>query len=138
MIKAQHLDGIQSKKVLVVDDDASNVLLSEIYLKSLWISKENIAVAKDGFEALKKTEQEIFDVIIMDIRLPGMDGIEASKKIKSRENWTVTKILGLTGNQFISREPETEIFDDIMIKPVSKESFSAKILKILDIENNGN
>lgn len=35
MIKAQHLDGIQSKKVLVVDDDASNVLLSEIYLKSL-------------------------------------------------------------------------------------------------------
>lgn len=138
MTWTQHLEGLQSKKVLVVDNDPDNSLLSELYLNSLWISKENISVARDGFEAVAKAEQELFDVIIMDVKLPGIDGIEVSKRIKSHYNWVAPKIVGLTGHQFITREPETEIFDDIMIKPISKKDFSAKILEALNGENKEN
>lgn len=53
-------------------------------------------VAVTGEEAVKKTEKEAYDLILMDIMLPGMDGIETTRIIKSRPGYKNTPVIALT------------------------------------------
>ena len=62
------------EKVLCVDDDLS---LLRLYHDELTEEGYEVILAKDGKEALRKFEKESPDVVVMDIRMPGMDGIEA-------------------------------------------------------------
>lgn len=64
--------------VLVVDDDLGicetmNDVLSEHH---------HVDIARDGFEGLRMTKDHDIDIVLMDMKMPGMDGIETSKKIK--------------------------------------------------------
>jgi CheY-like chemotaxis protein len=61
------------EKVLCVDDDLS---LLRLYHDELTEEGYKVILAKDGKEALMKFEKEFPDVVVMDIRMPGMDGIE--------------------------------------------------------------
>ncbi|MBF0217343.1 MAG: response regulator [Candidatus Omnitrophica bacterium] len=66
------------KKVLVVDDDEGMTMcLSDILEMKGFATR----VAHDGVEAIEKVKEEKFDVVLMDIKMPRMDGIQASKEI---------------------------------------------------------
>ena len=67
------------KKVLLVEDDP---FLSDIYLTSLEKSGIKTIHAKDGNEALLKIEKGGFDLLLLDLLLPGIDGFEILEKIK--------------------------------------------------------
>ena len=80
-------------KVMIVDDQ---VILSE-GIKTVLASDEEldvIAVASDGVEALEKMEKEVPDVVLLDIRMPNMNGVVATKEIKTR--WPEIKVIILT------------------------------------------
>ena len=66
-------------KILVVDDEE----YSRVYFKGI-LSQEDyqVSFARDGSEALQRWSSEAFDLIIMDIRMPGIDGMEALKRIR--------------------------------------------------------
>ncbi|GAN34790.1 MAG: response regulator [Candidatus Brocadia sp. AMX2] len=68
------------KTILIVENDKNQLLLYEYELS---LEGYNIITAKDGYEALKKVKEHFSDLIVMDIILPGMDGVELMGRILS-------------------------------------------------------
>lgn len=68
------------KTILVVDDDKYHLLL---YEQELSLEGYHIITAKDGLEAIKRVREQLPDLIVTDINMPKMDGIEAMGKILS-------------------------------------------------------
>jgi DNA-binding response OmpR family regulator len=69
--------------LLVVEDDIHQ---AKLYKQELEEDNYSVVLAHDGHEALKKLEEEDIDLVILDISMPGMDGIEALGKILGRDN----------------------------------------------------
>lgn len=67
------------KRILVVDDDAMNLKRTRMILEKHY----NVLLAESGREALSKIKSEKIDLILLDIAMPIMDGIETFKRIKS-------------------------------------------------------
>lgn len=116
-----------SFNVLVVEDKAINQKVIELMLKKLG---HQIEVANNGFECLEKFNPEKFQIILMDVQMPGMDGVEAVKKLKEKYT-NLPPIIGLSAN---SMEGDAEKymrlgFDDYLSKPVTLSALQEKIEK---------
>lgn len=87
----------QSKKVLVAEDSS---VIQNLTKKILQIQNYTISSVKNGEQVLKKLEKEDYDVILMDINMPVMDGMECAKKIRGLADKTKanTPIIAITGN----------------------------------------
>lgn len=114
-------------KVLVVEDDPLSMELVLEILKEQGLAAEG---AGNGTEAIKKSEKEIFDLIIMDIALPGMDGVEVTKIIKSKPGYKSVPVIALTAYAMKGdRERFLKSgFDGYLSKPVDVPEFM-KIIK---------
>jgi len=83
------------KNILVVEDSAIIMELIRFLLTTFgYESKE----ARDGFEALKIVKENRFDLILLDIQLPGLDGLEVLKEIKSLPEVCRTPVIALTAH----------------------------------------
>ena len=122
---------MKSKKVLIVDDNDLNRMLFENLIGQFY----DFESAKNGIEALKSLENEKFDLILMDIQMPHMDGITALKKIKqgSLSDCPVVAITAFADegdrNSFLKMG-----FDEFITKPIRPKEFLEVINKTL--ENN--
>ena len=107
-----------SKKILVVDDEESIMKMMKIKLVKLGYDPE---FANNGKEALEISEREEFPLILMDLRLPDIDGIELCMRIKKRSPETV--IYAFSG--FVTEVEFDQIeemgFDGLLCKPVTFE-----------------
>lgn len=124
---AQILDG---KKVLIVDDNKLNQKITEKILM-----RKNIVceVAGNGQLALDFVDKHKYDLILMDIHMPVMDGIEATEII--RKNDSRTPIIALTA---VSLDDKTQQFfhhgfTDVIPKPYKTELFYDKIYRVLKL-----
>lgn len=79
-------------KILYVDDAPSMRKLVEMVLSSEF----DLTLASNGQEALDATKQEQFDVIISDINMPVMNGLEFLEKVRAEENYKFTPVLMMT------------------------------------------
>ena len=100
--------------VLVVDDVVSNLELMSTLLSSQPLQ---IITARDGREGLIKAEALKPDLILMDLRMPEMDGWEACKRIRLMEPLRETPIVACTAS-LMGNEPVHETFDDVLLKPL--------------------
>lgn len=104
-------------KILLVEDD--NLLLKLMLYR---LQKENFAVvtAMNGLEAVQQAEAENPDLILMDIRLPLLDGLEAAKKIKSSPSTAHIPIIALTAQaSALDRQRSLAMgCDEYVAKPV--------------------
>jgi PAS domain S-box-containing protein len=100
---ATHRSESSLYEVLVVEDNIPAAMAAKIVLKPFQCA---IDVAENGKQALKKAKNKKYDLILMDIGLPDMDGIEVTKKIRALEknNKSSLPIIGLTGH---ADSPET-------------------------------
>lgn len=109
-----------SKNVLIVDDNRINQVVTRRILE-----KENftVVVAQDGKEAIEKAKETSYDVILMDLNMPGISGIEATKLI--REFNSEVPILALTAVEI--EEVRASIFEagmnDFIVKPYDTRKF---------------
>jgi CheY-like chemotaxis protein len=87
---------VDYKKVLVVEDSS---VIQNLLKKILLFENCKITSAKDGQVALNKFDDNIFDLVIMDINLPSVNGIEVTKKIRSIKNKKGNvPVIGISGN----------------------------------------
>ena len=116
------------KKILIVEDDEFNLkLFSEIVSSSGYQAIE----ARSGIEAIEKAKSEEPDLILMDIQLPGMDGVTALKKIKEFSRQKEIPVIALTGyamsgdnERFLSQG-----FAGYVAKPINISEFLETIKK---------
>lgn len=87
----------QSKKVLVAEDSS---VIQNLTKKILQIQNYTISSVKNGEQVLKNLENESYDIILMDINMPVMDGMECAKKIRALKDKekAETPIVAITGN----------------------------------------
>ena len=114
------------KKVLLVDDNLINIMVGKQILEK---SNLQVEVAHDGLIALKKVKEEDFDIILMDIQMPLMDGYAAAKEIR-KFNSTIP-ILALSANVFM--EIKDKIDDCGMNGFISKPFRPESLLKQIEI-----
>ena len=109
-------------KILAVDDTPMNLMVVKKLLRE---TKASVDEASSGAEALRKTLENRYDVILMDHQMPEMDGIECLRRIRSQENGLCreSRIICLTAN--VGSEIEQlcmkEGFDGFLTKPVRGE-----------------
>jgi len=119
--------------ILVVDDDFENRQLIEQFMSQ---TKYEVHFAKDGFEALHLASQKSFDVVLMDIEMPGMNGYETAQKLKALEICKNTKILGLSANAFPENFTEAKEagFAGYITKPITKRGLLTSIVECVKSE----
>ena len=114
-------------KVLIIEDDRDIVDLLEIHLKDLSCK---VYKAGDGQTGLEKTVSEKPDLIILDIMLPKMDGIEVCQKIRA-QNITAPIMMLTAKSEEIDRVLGLEVgADDYLTKPFSVREFIARVKAI--------
>ena len=80
-------------KVLVVEDNAQNLYLATYLLKNAGF---NVLSAVDGLEGVDMAKQSLPDIVLMDILLPGIDGYEATRRLKSDSSTMAIPVIALT------------------------------------------
>lgn len=115
------------KKILVAEDNDSNFILMTYILKKYYQYDR----AKNGQEAVEMVEKDNYDLILMDIKMPVMDGLEATAVIK--EKHPDLPIVALTANAFDSdRQLAMEAgCVDFLSKPVSSDQCLKVVRKFL-------
>ena len=116
--------------VLAVDDTPMNLMVVKKLLRE---TKANVDTASSGAEALEKTLQTAYDVILMDHQMPEMDGIECLHRIRTQENGLCheSKIVCLTANVGSDMEKlyREEGFDGYLVKPVRGKSLEDELAR---------
>ncbi len=107
-------------KILLAEDNPVNQKVAVGILKKMGLSCE---IAGNGLEAVAKLEKEQFDIVLMDIQMPEMDGYEATQKIRNFENSNINKripIIAMTAN-VLQKDKEScseSGMDDYVSKPI--------------------
>ncbi len=117
-------------KILVVDDEAPIRELIKVNLKN---SGYEVSEAKDGFEALDRVRLETIDLILLDIMLPGVDGLEVCRRLKLDPELARIPIIMITAKaEEVDRIIGLELgADDYVIKPFSVRELIARVRAVL-------
>ncbi len=115
-----HLKG----RVLLAEDNPVNQLYFRKTLEKLGLE---VTVAGDGFEALKLARQNSFDLLLLDIRMPGLDGLEVARRLRKEGYQGV--ILALTAHvvKDIEREAQGAGLDGFLTKPLTRKELAKKL-----------
>ena len=122
-------------KVLLVEDNPINQMVAQKMLEKVGLKA---TLANNGVEALKKLEEESFDLVLMDCQMPEMDGFDATRAIRRlglrAKNETLLPIVAMTANVMSGdRERCLEVgMDDYIGKPVQLDQLTSVLKKWLD------
>src|SRR4030043_2216485 len=116
-------------KILIAEDE--EITLNNI-LDTLQDEGYDVSGTKNGADALMKMEKEHFDLLITDIKMPGLSGMELLEKIK--ENYPVTEVIIITGFGSIGSAVEAMKKGalDYIAKPFDLDELTMKVKKIMD------
>ena len=123
IVEEQHR---HARTVLLVEDNPTNQRVAQLYLERAGCE---VVLAADGREALAALESRRFDIVLMDVQMPVMDGLEATRRIRERESGRRTPIIALTANAMKQQidECKTNGMDDVLPKPIDRERLSAML-----------
>ncbi len=120
---------LEGKRVLLVEDNELNQMVANEFLTSAGI---DVTIVDDGALAVESVEKEKFDLILMDIQMPNMDGYQAAGKMRS--DGIETPIIAMTAHAF-SGEKEKCLaagMNDYLTKPIKRDLLHAKISELLN------
>ncbi|HAH20773.1 MAG: hypothetical protein A2Y00_02780 [Omnitrophica WOR_2 bacterium GWF2_43_52] len=119
------------KKILVVDDEENIRKLIETRLKA---NQYNVITASNGAEALEKAESEAPDLILLDIMMPELDGLEVLRKLKSKFETSSIPVIMLTGKMDTGTILSAQDLEakDYIIKPFEPQELLNLIKKYIE------
>ena len=126
------------RRALVAEDNDINALITQKALRRLGFE---VVRANNGEEALRLAspiaplESRPFDIVLMDLKMPGLDGYEATRRLRRLEaacGWSPTPIVALTANAFDERRgsPSAAGFDAFLVKPVEFGALAATVERV--------
>ena len=129
--------GQQSKKVhiLLAEDDLMNQeIVFEILTKEAGIA---VDIAQDGLEAVNLASEHPYDLILMDMRMPIMDGLETTRQIRLLKEHKNTPILAMTANAFSEDKQRCMEagMSDFISKPFLPDTLFTTLFKWIDRAN---
>ncbi|MCF7945735.1 MAG: response regulator [Spirochaetia bacterium] len=131
-ISETYTNNSQKIKILVVEDILINQEIVLYQLQEIGVEAE---AANNGAEAVKKVKDSMYDVILMDLKMPVMDGIEASRRIRQLEDSrkSAIPIIAMTANVLPEEKQRSTKFgiNDYIIKPIQPKTLYQAIIKQL-------
>src|SRR5215472_3654564 len=122
-------------KILIVDDSPENLISLEAILGVLG---QELVLVQSGVEALRRLLEQDFAVILLDVKMPGMDGFETAELIRSRKRSRHTPILFLTA--YKNDEHLFRGYDlgavDFLFKPIIPEILRSKVSVFVELSHN--
>lgn len=121
-------------RVVIIDDVESNILLMEGILTTLGLE---IYTARSGQEGIRLVQQVKPDVVVLDIRMPMMDGFQVAKMLREDESTNHIPLLAYTAALIELRSsPDSHYFDGIVVKPIIKKDLLAELSRFLPSTGN--
>jgi signal transduction histidine kinase/DNA-binding response OmpR family regulator len=122
---------LEGSKILLVEDNDTNLFAATTMLKQLGCE---VVTARTGLEAVRAAAGEGFDLILMDMQMPEMDGLEATRHIRRAPGPNQKKpILALTANAFVEDAERCRAagMDEHLTKPVRRAALEAALARYL-------
>jgi two-component system chemotaxis response regulator CheY len=117
-------------KILVVDDDKTTRKLLSLFLKG---KGYEVVTAENGLDAMEKLGIDDINLIVSDMNMPYMDGIEFTKNLKNDPTWSSIPIIMITTEA--DEEEKKKAFeagvDDYLVKPANADQINDSVKKIL-------
>jgi PAS domain S-box-containing protein len=127
---AESFNGLEGKRILVAEDNKINFFVANKFLTGWGVSVTHV---ENGKLAIEKLEKESFDLILMDLHMPVMDGIEATRLIRKSEDpkTRTTPVVALTAAIMSENHDKIEglSINDYVLKPFKPHDLFEKILK---------
>jgi two-component system alkaline phosphatase synthesis response regulator PhoP len=124
--------GAMAEKILVVDDEQEIRNLLDHFLRE---KGYEVVLASDGNQALKLAAEENPQVIILDIKMPGLDGLEVCKLLKDKEQTRLIPIIVITGFEDNKMEALNRGADDFVNKPFDMAEIAVRVKSALRIRH---
>jgi signal transduction histidine kinase/BarA-like signal transduction histidine kinase len=131
------LERLKLAKILLVEDNAFNQMVAVDTLKE-YLGEIHIEIAVNGKEAIQKLQQKNYDIVLMDVQMPGMDGYEATKYIRTNLAGAMKNIPVLAMTASATKEEILKCLDsgmnDHVIKPFSPDNLLMKMTDLLSVK----
>jgi DNA-binding response OmpR family regulator len=120
-------DATRSARVLVVEDDDE---IAQVLQRSLRMEGYEVRTSPDGVDALEQAHAYLPDLVILDLGLPGLDGLEVARELRTRDD---TPILILTARDAVDARVEglDTGADDYLVKPFERQELLARLRALL-------
>ena len=117
------------RNILIVEDNKINQMITKKILTKMNLKCD---IVDNGEDAVERVKQVTYDVVLMDIHMPGISGLEATKRIRSFDkDLTIFALTAVTLEDKMHEFDEAG-FDDIISKPFKQEDFEKKLFSALN------
>ena len=125
-----NMEIIEGSSILLVEDNLFNQQVALEMLREVGV---NVSIANNGQEAIELLNKRSFDCVLMDVQMPIMDGLEATRQIRATPALSATRIIAMTANA--GREDKVRCFeagmDNFISKPISFEQLYTVLAKYI-------
>ena len=122
-------DTIRKMKILLVDDDEWIRDSLSLLFEAEGCELIALETAEEGMEAV---ERQLYDIVISDYRLPGMNGLEFLRRVRNKQPDAVEILITAYGNDEILKEAKELGVQDFISKPFNSENVEASLTRILE------
>jgi hemerythrin-like metal-binding protein/PAS domain S-box-containing protein len=122
--------GLVNVRVLLVEDNPLNLQVAKTFLRNAGL---NVVTANDGWQALDILAEHEFDIVLMDIQLPGLDGLEVTRQLRSQACFADLPILAMSAGITQDEQAKCQLagMTDFIPKPIDPLSMIEKLAKAL-------